>query len=153
MRLQTPSLEQSLEKVNHPQANDVAQPANEELASSQVQIDTSVILDADGRWLKEQPIENFTLQLMALSNEQTALEVMQRHQALVGNLKCLKTKTRRGKDRFVLLYGSFSSPEQANSEKALLPKELQKTWLRKVSAVQGEIDVATQTQIQTDTPE
>ena len=86
-------------------------------------------------------------------NEQALIEVVQRHQALGQNLKYLKTKTKRGKDSFVLLYGSFASREQANSEKDLLPKELQKTWLRKVSAVQGEIIVATQTQIQTDTPE
>jgi len=44
-----------------------------------------------------------------------------------------------------LLYGSFASAEQAESEEVMLPKELQKTWMRKIAAVQGEINVTTQT--------
>ncbi len=108
-------------------------------------------LDEGGQWLMEQPVENITLQLMVLSNEQTLIEVMQRHQELGQNLKYLKTKTKKGRDRFILLYGSFISSEQANVESKNLPKELQKTWSRKISAVQGEMNATTQ--IQTDTVE
>lgn len=152
-QLQTQNPAQAIANPGQLQADVAVRENTEGTVSEQVQVDASVAMDAGGRWLMEQPAENVTLQLMALPNEQAIIEVMQRHQALGQNLKYLKTKTKRGKDRFVLLYGSFSSPEQANSEKGLLPKELQKTWLRKLSAVQGEINVATQTQIQTDTPE
>lgn len=117
--------------------------------SQQAQVDTSVALDAGGHWLMEQPVENVTLQLMALSNEQAIIEVMQRHQALGQNLRYLKTKTKRGRDRFVLIYGSFASSEQAKNEGVMLPKELQKTWMRKIAAVREEINRTTQT----DTPE
>jgi DamX protein len=114
-----------------------------------VPVNVPIALDEGGHWLVGQPGENVTLQLMALPNEQAIVDVMQRHQALGQNLKYLKTKTRSDKVRFVLLYGSFASPEQAKNDAALLPKELQKYWLRKISAIQGEID----TNIQTDLPE
>jgi DamX protein len=120
-------------------------------AADQLPTATPVPLDEGGHWLMKQPVENVTLQLMALSNEQAIVEVMQRNQALGQNLKYMKTKTRRGRDRFVLLYGSFASPEQANLERRNLPKELQKTWSRRISAIQGELNVMTQ--IQTDTSE
>jgi septal ring-binding cell division protein DamX len=88
---------------------------------------------------------------MALSNEQAILEVMQRHQALGQNLKYMKTKTRSGRDRFILLYGSFATPEQAHSEGKILPKEFQKPWMRKISVVQSEL--ASASAIPTDTPD
>ena len=116
----------------------------------QDQIDPSVALDASGQWLSEQPVENYTLQLMALSNEQAVIQVMQSHQQALGqNLRYLKSKTRSGRDRFVLVYGSFTSPEQAKAEAGTLPKELQKTWLRKIGVVQAEINPT----IPTDTPD
>ncbi|MEQ1544595.1 hypothetical protein [Methyloglobulus sp.] len=128
-----------------------AQVTKQVTAADQIPINTVIPLDEGGHWLMEQPVENTTLQLMALSNEQTIIEVMQRHQELSQNLKYLKTKTKKGRERFILLYGSFTSSEQANLESKNLPKELQKTWLRKINAVQGELNVITQ--IQTDTSE
>ena len=99
--------------------------------------------DEGGRWLVAQPAQNYTLQLMALPNEQTIIEVFQRHQQALGqNLKYLKTKTRSGRDRFVLIYGTFASPEQAKNESVALPKELQKYWMRQMGAIQTEIGTA-----------
>jgi DamX protein len=141
---------QASENLNQSTANK-PQVTNQVTVADQVPINTAVPLDEGGHWLMGQPVENTTLQLMALSNEQTITEVMQRHQELGQNLKYLKTKTKKGRDRFILLYGSFTSPEQANVESKNLPKELQKTWPRKISAVQGELNVITQ--IQTDTSE
>jgi DamX protein len=130
-----------------PQTNN-GQITEEVSATGQVQTDTSVSPDKGGRWLMEQPVENYTLQLMALSREQAIIEVLQRHQVLGQSLRYVKTKTRSGKDRFVLVYGSFSSPEEANKEVGMLPKELQKTWVRKIGAIQKEMSISTQT----DTP-
>jgi DamX protein len=141
---------QASENFNQPIANN-PQVTEQVTAADQVPINTAVPLDEGGHWLMEQPVENTTLQLMALSNEQTITEVMQRHQELGKNLRYLKTKTKKGRDRFILIYGSFTSSEQANLESKNLPKELQKTWPRKISAVQGELNVMAQ--IQTDTSE
>lgn len=102
----------------------------------------SAELDTSDHWLMQQPVENYTLQLMALPDQQAIIEVMQRHQALGLNLKLLKTQTKKGRDRFILLYGSFANVEQANLESKNLPKALQKTWLRKIAAVQGELSIA-----------
>ena len=144
--LQSPGPVSSVsENVGQPQSNDTPNIAEEVTASGQVQADTPVALDEGGHWLMEQPVENYTLQLMSVSREQAIIEVLQRHRALGQNLRYLKTKTRSGKDRFVLVYGSFSSPEQAKSEGALLPKELQKIWMRKIGPVQREMNTTTQT--------
>jgi DamX protein len=138
-------------KENPSQSAKIPQVTEQVATADQLPTATAVPLDEGGHWLMKQPVENVTLQLMALSNEQAIVEVMQRNQALGQNLKYMKTKTRRGRDRFVLLYGSFASPEQANLERRNLPKELQKTWSRRISAIQGELNVMTQ--IQTDTSE
>jgi DamX protein len=136
------------ENLDEPLTGNDAEIAKEPTATEQT---TSTVAAGDegGRWLLAQPAENLTLQLMALSNEKAIMKVLQRHQALGDKLKYLKTKTKSGRDRFVLLYGSFSNSEQAKSELALLPKELQKNWVRKISAIQSEIG----TEVPADFPE
>ena len=104
------------------------------------QLTTTVSAGEGERWIAAQSSENYTLQLMALSNEQPIIEVIQQNEVLGQNLRYLKTKTKTGKDRFVLVYGSFADLEQANAEKASLPKALQKTWVRKIGAIQKEMD-------------
>ncbi len=97
-------------------------------------------LDDGGRWLKNQPVTNSTLQLMALPKLESINEVVQRyHQELGQHLKVVKTHSKRGRDRFILLFGSFSTPEEAGIEAQKLPKELQKFWRRNIEAVQKEL--------------
>jgi DamX protein len=129
------------EAPNQPAINNDGQKAKD-TANEQAQISVQVPEDDGGRWLMTQPVENYTLQLMALPNEQDIIQVLHKYQALGQKLKYLKTRTRKGKDRFVLLYGSFLSPEQVKNESALLPKELQKYWMRKIGVIQTEIDTA-----------
>lgn len=141
---QMPTPMPSAENLPEPQITNSAQILEEPAASDQVQTKSLVANDEGGNWLKGQPVENYTLQVMALPDEQAMIEVVQRHQTLGQNLKYLRTKTKSGRDRFILLYGSFSSPEQANLEKQNLPKELQKVWLRQFGTVQTEINKRTQ---------
>ncbi len=101
---------------------------------------TQLVFDEGGQWVMKQPGENHTLQLMALSDEKAIVDVMQRHKELGSNLRYLKTTTKRGRSRFVLLYGSFADPEQARVEAKNLPRELHKTWPRKMSAIQAELN-------------
>jgi DamX protein len=131
------------------QANDKAQLSEAATAPTQVQTSNEQVSDAGGQWIKAQPAENYTLQLMALTDEHAIIEVLQRHQALGQNLRYFKTTTKSGKDRFVLYYGSFASPELAKKEVGTLPKELQKTWMRKISEIHDELKVL----VPSDTPE
>lgn len=136
------SIEPDPKTNNH--AGVVSVPTGSQVVAVPPQLPTpaSVELDANDHWLMQQPVENYTLQLMALFDQQAIIEVMHRHQDLGLNLKLLKTQTKKGRDRFILLYGSFASVEQANLESRSLPKALQKTWLRKIAAVQGELSIA-----------
>mgnify|MGYP001168832120 CR=1 FL=1 len=148
--LQQPVTTEIAQNPAQSSVNDDAKLALDKQIAEQAQTVAPIPADEGGRWLVAQPAQNYTLQLMALPNEQTIIEVLQRHQQALGqNLKYLKTKTRSGRDRFVLIYGSFASPEQAKTESAVLPKELQKFWMRQMSAIQNEIGTA----IPTDTPE
>lgn len=144
---QDKSSDLAAELPSQPSVNNEGQLA-ENTGAVQAETVAHIPEDEGGRWLLSQPVEHYTLQLMALSNEQAIIEVMQRHQVLGQNLKYLKTKTRTGRDRFVLLYGSFPSPEQAKNESNILPKELQKYWMRQMGAIQSEIGTA----LPTDTP-
>jgi septal ring-binding cell division protein DamX len=81
---------------------------------------------------------------MALADEQKIVDVLQRNQPLLQDLRYIKTKTRSGRDRFIIIYGSYETPEQALQDKIKLPKELHNTWLRKISAVQEEVNRITQ---------
>ena len=129
-----------------PEVTDTPKIAEKVSNSTQGNVDTQapIALDEGGQWLMAQSAENVTLQLMALPNEQVIIEVMRRHEALGQNLKYLKTKTKSGKDRFVLFYGVFTSPDQAIMSGKTLPKELQKFWVRKIDAIQREFSATTQ---------
>ncbi len=95
--------------------------------------------EAGASWLTAEPAENYTLQLMALPDEQTAVQVIQRNQSAGDKLRYVKTKTKNGKERFILLYGSYLTPQEANGDTSKLPKELQKVWARKIGVVQQEL--------------
>jgi len=99
-------------------------------------------LDEGGQWLMSQPAETITLQLMALPDPQAIINVMQSHPELGSSLRMLKTYSKRGKERYILLYGSFANAEQANAEAKNLPKDLRKTWTRQITAIQAELQSA-----------
>jgi DamX protein len=119
-----------------------AQPAGNAVNAAPTPTPSPVNLDEGGQWVMKQPAENVTLQLMALSDQEAIINVMQKHEKLGLNLIMLKTTTKRGKDRFVLLYGSFANSEQASTEAKNLPGDLRKTWTRKMSAIQAELNPA-----------
>lgn len=132
-----------VETKNLTQSNDTNK-STETLVSENQQQTVVVTSYAEGeRWIKGEPVENLTLQLMALPSEQAIIEVMQRNQGLGAKLRLIKTKTKSSKERFVLVYGSFTSSEEARKEIAILPKELQKTWVRKIGVIQQEIFTTT----------
>lgn len=116
----------------------VKKPENELIPAGQAEL--RQVLEDGGNWLKNQPMTNSTLQLMALSKLDPINEVVQRyHQELGQQLKVVKTQSKSGRDRFILLFGSFAAPGEANIEAQKLPKELQKFWRRNIDAVQKEL--------------
>lgn len=110
-----------------------------ELSENQNQTGIESTADAGVHWLNAEPAENYTLQLMALPDEQTVLQVIKRNQSAGDKLRYVKTKTKSGKERFILLYGSYLTPQEAGSDVSNLPKEFQKVWARKIGTVQQEI--------------
>ena len=143
---QTPGIDQNSgtlpgsEKPVQAQSSEPIKLADGSVPPEQAQAATPIPPDEGVRWLMSQPVDNVTLQLMALPDEQAIIEVIARHKAALGeNLRYAKTKSKSGRDRFVLLYGSFSDSGLAKQSRAMLPKELQKSWVRKISAIQQEM--------------
>ena len=110
----------------------IAQQQIEPVTEAQAEVaDTQ---DDGERWLKIQPVDNYTLQIMVLSKEQSAADVLKKYPLLKDNLKYLKTVV-NGKERFVLLYGSFTSFALANQARQSLPPEFRNSVARKMSAI------------------
>ncbi len=86
------------------------------------------------QWLKTQATGNYTLQIMVLSKEQSAKNVLEKYPLLKDDLRYLK-KIINGKERFFLLYGSFTSYALANQAKKSLPAEFHNSLARKMSAI------------------
>lgn len=127
------------EKTVHPQTTETVKPTEVIITKDKSDPNALPSSEEGGRWIKGEMVGNFTLQLMALSNERTIVEVMQKHPELGQKLHYIKTKTRSGRDRFVLVYGSYATVEEANKDVGYLPKELQKTWARQIGTIQKEM--------------
>jgi DamX protein len=93
--------------------------------------------DNGEQWLEAQEAGNYTLQLMVLSKEQSAKNVLEKHPLLKDNLRYFKTIV-NGKEKFVLLYGAFTSFALANKAKQSLPSEFRNSVPRKISALSNE---------------
>lgn len=105
-------------------------PANEEPA--EVPVDQNQ--NEGEQWLMEQPIDNYTLQVMVLSKEQLIQAVVMKYPLLAQNLRYIKEEN-HGRPRFVLLYGSFTSLSLAIQAKKSLPPEFRQAVARKISAI------------------
>ncbi len=90
----------------------------------------------DSLWLTQQAGQDFTLQLIVLSDKQAAARFVKRYDSLSGQLKIIKA-ARQGSAKFVVLYGSFADRAVAESAKKQLPKKLRKAWLRPFAALQN----------------
>jgi DamX protein len=103
-------------------------PPDEE--SAEVQVDQN----EGEQWLMEQPIDNYTLQVMVLSKEQTMQAVVMKYPQLGQNLRYIKEEA-HGRPRFVLFYGSFTGLSPALQAKKSLPTEFRQAVARKISAI------------------
>ncbi len=96
---------------------------------------TSIETPSDNiEWLKIQPPNNYTLQVMLLSKEQSIKEVAKKYPSLAADLKYIKILI-GGKEKFLLLYGSFSNSVSALKTKQILPREFSHSVVKKISAI------------------
>ena len=91
----------------------------------------------DASWLLEQPPLSYTLQIAAF-DKLTDLQAFARKYSRLQPLAFYRKK-RKGKDWYPLLYGVFSSLNDANHARKQLPAGLKQPWLRRLRSVQKEI--------------
>jgi len=86
-----------------------------------------------------QPAKNYTFQIAGLSRPELLERYLNEHQ-LTEQIYTYQT-VRNNKPWFVVLFGSFSSVEQANAAKSKLPAKVQKAqpWMKTFSQIQREL--------------
>ncbi|MGZ8096796.1 MAG: AAA family ATPase [Methylosarcina sp.] len=99
--------------------------------------DSAAAEDDSSVWLSSQPGNHYTLQLMVLSKRQSIQDVMKKYPSLQQNFRYVRRMS-QNKEKFILLYGSFSDALSANKAKKTLPAEFQKAMARKIGAIQKE---------------
>ncbi|PKH05043.1 SPOR domain-containing protein [Moritella sp. Urea-trap-13] len=95
---------------------------------------------ADGKaWVMVQPAKNYTFQIAGLSRESQLKQYLNENE-LPENIWTYET-VRNNKPWYVVLYGSFSSVEQANAAKLKLPAAVQKDkpWLKRFTQIQRDL--------------
>jgi hypothetical protein len=74
--------------------------------------------------------DNFTLQLMVLSKQSSADDILKKYPALGPDIRVIRTLA-KGKEKFILEYGSYPDAASANKAKESLPFEFHKALVRK----------------------
>lgn len=89
-------------------------------------------------WLMAQENRQYTLQLMVLTQEASAQEILKKYAALADGLGYVK-RERRGLEKFIIFYGLFDNTAQANQAKQLLPQEFNKAVSRNIGSLKKEV--------------
>jgi DamX protein len=92
---------------------------------------------ADNRdWIMAQPAEHYTLQVMVLSSKASADQFLKKYR----EYKDLTYYpiTRNNQEKFVLIYGSFNTANEAKQIKSTLPQEFQQALEKRFRSVQNE---------------
>jgi DamX protein len=77
-------------------------------------------------------VNNFTLQLMVLSRQSSADDMLKKYPALEPDIRVIKS-TAKGKEKFILEYGSYSDAASANKARQSLPFEFHNALVRKIA--------------------
>jgi|GEM_PF-2730837 len=88
-------------------------------------------------WLRTQPSNNYTLQLMSGNSEAPLQEFLHRWK-LTGQMVIARTR-RSGRDWYALLYGTYSNSRQAQEAIKQLPHDIGKPWARTFGSVQQDL--------------
>ncbi len=98
------------------------QQAMETAAPKKLEPEVSLIPSAD----------NFTLQLMVLSKKSSADEMLKKYPAMGPDIRVIRTIV-KGKEKFILEYGSYPDATSANKAKESLPFEFHRAMVRKIA--------------------
>ncbi|WP_404357359.1 SPOR domain-containing protein [Methylotuvimicrobium sp. KM1] len=112
--------------------------ANEKIETKRQETIDSHRSEDDRSWLFKQSSDHFTLQLMVLSSRQSIVNVLNKYRHLQQDLKYLETRI-GGKEKFILLYGSFNSHAEATRAAGKLPSEFNGAWVRRFAVLQSDI--------------
>ncbi|WGS86784.1 AAA family ATPase [Methylomonas sp. UP202] len=89
----------------------------------------------DSDWIAAQPGTHYTLQVMTLSNKAGLPRFFKKYAEYSESLKYY-TIRQGDQEKFVLIYGSFASPAEANQFKTLMPGEFQTAQPIRFKAIQ-----------------
>ena len=92
------------------------------------------------KWVLSQNPGNYSLQLMAVVKDQKSalLKTINKYPELKEKFHYFPS-TKKGKEWFVLLYGNFSTLDEAKKAAKKLPKKFAKPWLRSFKLLHKEI--------------
>lgn len=91
--------------------------------------------DDDLEWIMAQPGNNYTVQLMTLSNKASAIRFIKRNAAYSDNLKYYAIG-KSGQERYVIIYGSFLSAIDAMKQKSTMPNDFNNGLIKRFNVVQ-----------------
>ena len=77
-------------------------------------------------------VNNFTLQLMVLSKQSSADDILNKYPALGPDIRVIRTIA-KGKGKFILEYGSYPDAASANKARESLPFEFHRALVRKIA--------------------
>lgn len=86
-------------------------------------------------WINAQPAENYTLQVMILSTKEAAVRFLKKNKEMDDKLKYY-TINQNGKDKYIVIYGSFTTIAEAKNLMVTLPKEFQTSVEKKFKHIQ-----------------
>jgi len=93
------------------------------------------------KWLKSQPLDNYTIQLAGSPDEKNIIRYITRS-SLEGELAYVLLARKNRSSWYVVLHGSFESREEAQRIVDFFPPELRKNkpWIRRFSQIQRGLD-------------
>jgi len=97
-------------------------------------------LSADERSILSAPSSHYTLQLIGTGSEANIQQLIERNH-LQHKAKMYRTQL-KGKNFYVLIYGSYPSQSEANAEIARLPANVQqlKPWVKQYSSIKASVN-------------
>ena len=95
-------------------------------------------------WLLDQEASYYTLQVLGVRNEESLLNFIKVHKLLQNQNVAYYKTVYKGKQWYPLLYGVYPSKSEAAAAVKELPDKIQQSvpWIRKLSAVQREVEAA-----------
>ena len=119
-----------------PEAQPAAEPVMAETPESKPASAAETVFTADEKWIMEQPVTNYTIQLLASGNEAALIRFINENN-LQNSTKYFRT-LRNEKDWYTLIQGSYDSSTAARDARKELSPGLQdlNPWVKSIEGIQ-----------------